>query len=60
MTAHDKARHEARTRTVSVIQAEVYSDDGLTLKLRAPVYCSRAIYGDRKHRGWDGSVRTAA
>lgn len=58
----DAMRNElraARERTLSVIRAEVFSPDGITLQLRSPVYCSRAINGPQKHRDHEGSVRTA-
>lgn len=49
----------ARERTLKAIRAEVYSPDGVTLALRAPVYCSRALNGPQKRHDWDRSTRTA-
>lgn len=58
----DAMRNElraARLFTLERIRAEVFTDDGVTLKLRAPVLCSRSIHGPQKHREHDGSVRTS-
>lgn len=59
MTALQRQQYQARMRTLATVRAEVFSPDGITLRLRAPVLCSRAINGPQKHREADGSVRTA-
>lgn len=47
MTLHDRERKHARLRTLETIRAELYSADGLTLRLRTPLYCDPKLRGHR-------------
>lgn len=47
MTAREREIFRARMRTLDQVRAEVWSPDGVTLKLRAPLYCDPKLKGHR-------------